>query len=102
MRDSLLRREPHGGTFLRPAVELALRLDSNGDVDAERLQADTIIVLCDGETGEGKGWVGPLLERINGEARVVFHTVLIGHRGDGTLEELSERSGGDFLAIGGW
>jgi len=100
-RDSLLKREPGGGTFLRPAVELALRLDSKGDVDADRLQADTIIVLCDGETGEGKGWVAPLIDRVNGEARVNFHTVLIGHRGDGTLESLSERSGGDFLAIGG-
>lgn len=100
-RASLLTREPDGGTYLRPAIELALRLDADGQADAERLEADTIVVLCDGETGEGPRWVRPLIERVNDDARVVFHCVLIGSRGDGTLERLARLTGGDFIRIGG-
>ncbi|MCP3915208.1 MAG: VWA domain-containing protein [bacterium] len=100
-RDSMLMREPNGGTRLRPAVELALRLDRDGNVDPERLEADTVIVLCDGETEEGRGWVQPLLTRIQAEAQVKFHCVLIGSNGDGTLETLAGETGGDFIRIGG-
>jgi Mg-chelatase subunit ChlD len=100
-RESLLGRSPGGGTFLRPAFELALRLDSEGNVDPQRLEADTIVVLCDGETGEGKGWVAPLLERVQDAARIRVHCVLVGVKGDGTLEALAEGTGGDFLRIGG-
>ena len=100
-RSSLLGRQPGGGTYLRPAVELALRLDSEGNVDPSLLEADTIIVLCDGETGEGRRWVRPLLERVQAATRVRIHCVLIGVQGDGTLEALAERTGGDFVRIGG-
>jgi hypothetical protein len=99
-RSALLERVPAGDTYLAPAIALALHLDE-GAFDAERLEADTIVVLCDGETGEGPGWVGPLLERIHAEARVVFHCVLIGNRGDGTLRLLAEGTGGDYLQVGG-
>ena len=100
-RSSLLERRPSGNTFLRPAIELALRLDSNGNADPRLLEADTIIVLCDGETGEGRDWVKPLLERVQATTRVRIHCVLIGVQGDGTLEALAEGTGGDFLRIGG-
>lgn len=100
-RSSLLRREPDGGTCLLPAIELALRVDPTGQFDQDRLEADTIVVLCDGETGEGSAWVDPLLDRVQAEARVVFHCVLIGTRGDGTLERLAERTNGDFIRVGG-
>lgn len=100
-RSSLLERIPEGGTNLRPAVELAFRLDSDGNVDPTRLEADTIVILCDGETAEGRGWVKPLLDRVQGVARVRIHCVLVGVKGDGTLEDLAEGTGGDFLRIGG-
>lgn len=100
-RESLLRFEPAGGTHLRPAVELALALDPEGHVDLERLEADTVIVLCDGETQDGVDWVQPLLERVNDEARIVFHCVLIGMRDSGVLQRLAELTGGDFLRVGG-
>jgi len=100
-RASLLRREPDGDTNLRPAVELSLRLDVAGRFDVDRLEADTIIVLCDGETAEGRGWVKPLLERIQEQARVRIHCVLVGTRGDGTLDDLAQGSGGELLRIGG-
>ncbi len=98
-RSSLLRREPRGGTILRPAVEAALCLDSSGNVDLERLEADTLIVLCDGDTASGRGWVQPLLRRIQVDAQVRVHCVLIGTQGDGTLEALAKGTGGDFVRI---
>jgi hypothetical protein len=100
-RASLLARHPEGSTQLRPAVELALRLDADGRVDPARLEADTIVILCDGETAEGPRWVQPLLDRVQDDARVVFHCALIGTAGDGTLERLAAMTGGDFLRIGG-
>lgn len=98
-RDSLLARQPNGGTNLRPAVEAALCLDRAGEIDLERLEADTIVVLCDGDTTSGAGWVAPLLERVQVDAQVRIHCVLIGARGDGTLQALAKATGGDFVRI---
>lgn len=100
-RASLLDRIPDGATNLRPAIQLALQLDSDGDVDIEKLQADTIIVLCDGETTDGPGWVKPLVERVSADARVVFHCVHLGSRDDGTLKLLADETGGEYVKIGG-
>jgi len=100
-RSSILGRAPDGGTFLRPAIQTAMAIGSDGLPELERLEADTIVVLCDGETEEGAAWVGPFLERANALARVRFHCVLIGSSGDGTLEALAERTGGDFIRTGG-
>ncbi|MEM9380303.1 MAG: VWA domain-containing protein [Planctomycetota bacterium] len=100
-RASLLEREPSGGTNLKPAIELALKLDRRGEPDLDALEADTIIVLCDGETSEGARWVRPLLRRVLPMHPVVFHTVHLGVRDDGALEALAEASGGSFLRVGG-
>jgi Mg-chelatase subunit ChlD len=99
-RNSLLARAPGGGTYLRPAVERALRLDKHGDMDIERLEADSIIVLCDGETTDGPAWVRPLLDRIGTESRIRFHCVLIGNQDDGTLAQLAAGTGGDYVRVG--
>ena len=101
LRSDLLARVPEGGTRLKPAVSEAMALSEAGQVDYERLQADTIIVLCDGETQEGPAWVAPLLERVGAESRIQFHCVLLGIRDDGVLEELARRTEGEFLRIGG-
>ena len=61
VREELLAREPGGGTRLAPAVREALMMDRDGHPDLERLQADTIVVLCDGETERGPRWVEPTL-----------------------------------------
>ncbi len=100
-RRSLLARAVDGGTQLRPAIELALAVGRDGRPDLDALEADTVIVLCDGATAEGPSWVEPFLERVNAEARVVFHCVLLGTAGDGTLETLAERTGGDLVRCGG-
>ncbi len=89
---------PRGGTMLRPGVEAAMRLDARGRLDPERLEADTVIVLCDGETGDGTAWIAPLLETVNRDARLVFHCVQIGGGSSGgALETLAAQSGGQFL-----
>lgn len=100
-RASLLEREPNGGTNLKPAIELALKLDRRGEPDLDGLEADTIIVLCDGETSEGARWVEPLLRRVLPMHPVVFHTVHLGVRDDGALQTLADTSGGRFLRVGG-
>jgi Mg-chelatase subunit ChlD len=92
-------RTPGGGTELRPAIEEAIALTPSGRCDLALLEADSVVVLCDGETAEGPLWVQPLLERVNGEACLVFHAVQIGGAGDGTLEALAEQTGGQHLRI---
>ncbi len=100
-RESLLRRTPDGGTYLRPAVELALGLGEKESFDPQQVEADTLIVLCDGVTEEGKGWVAPLLPRIRDLMRVRIHCVFLGTHSDGTLRALAEGTGGDLIQVGG-
>jgi len=99
-RRALLAEPIGGGTHLRPAIQRALRIE-NGRLDLEELEADTVVVLCDGQTQEGPSWVRPFLERYNVEAQVKFHCVLLSGEGDGTLERLAADSGGDYLHVGG-
>jgi len=90
-----------GGTRLRSGVLAAMHVDRAGQPDLARLEADTIIVLCDGETAEGAAWVEPFLRDANDEARIVFHAVQIGGGSDGTLERLCAGTGGEFLRVDG-
>ena len=93
----LHRIRPEGGTSLFEGVRAALRLDRQGRLDADRLEVDTAVVLCDGATDEGPSWVKPWLRANNETAQIVFHCVQIGARGDGTLETLAAESGGEVL-----
>jgi hypothetical protein len=95
----LAGQRPGGGTMLENAIHRALRIGPDGMPDFAVLEADTVIVLCDGETAEGPGWVDPFLVSANQRARVVFHCVKIGAGGDGTLEKLAQGTGGDFVRV---
>ena len=99
-RRDLLSREPTGGTNLRPAVYQALALDGRGFPRTEVLEADTIIVLCDGMTSGGKGWVQPMLNKVLPIHPVVFHCVHLGPTSDGVLEALAKGTGGSYLCVG--
>lgn len=91
---------PQGGTQLRPAIEMAMELGSrSGKLDLERLEADTLIVLCDGATAEGAAWVKPLFEAVGQETCLRIDCVQIGGSGNGTLEALAEESGGQFVRV---
>jgi hypothetical protein len=78
-----------------------MRVGPDGLPDLALLEADTVIVLCDGETAEGPDWVEPFLRRANLRARVVFHCVQVGAVGDGTLQKLASGSGGDYVRVDG-
>jgi len=97
----LVRKEPEGATSLLPGLSRCLRLGRGGVLDPERVEVDTVIVLCDGETDEGPAWVEPWLRSNQEGAQLVFHCVQVGHRGDGTLERLAKLTGGQFLRIEG-
>jgi len=97
----VLSQGARGGTKLRAGVLEAMHVDDRGRIDLEALEADTVIVLCDGATEEGPEWVEPLLRRVNAEARLVFHAVQIGRGGDGTLQALCELTGGKFALVDG-
>ncbi|MCK6447336.1 MAG: VWA domain-containing protein [Planctomycetes bacterium] len=92
----LAGQRPGGGTQLAPAVRAALSVDDHQRLVGE-LEADSVVILCDGQTAEGPGWVQPFLEAVNGERCVVFYGVQIGSVGDGTLEGLARASGGEFV-----
>lgn len=94
-----LRRSPGGGTQLRHGVEEAMRVRPDGSLDLDDLEADTLIVLCDGKTGDGERWVIPFLRRVNPVARIVIHGVQIGQDGDDALALLAQGTGGDFARV---
>ena len=100
VRSSLLEFNPQGGTGLRPAIEAALHIGEDGLPDFESFEADTVVVLCDGATNEGMGWVEGVLDRVLPEVPVIFHCVLLGHKGDGALRQLAELSGGRLVRVG--
>lgn len=92
---------PDGETRLFEGLRAGLGLDTRGRILLERCEADTVIVLCDGATAEGPGWVARWLAEENERAQLVFHCVQIGHQGDGTLQALAKGSGGEFVQVQG-
>ena len=88
------RKPPEGGTNLRGGVVDAMRRAKNADH-----AADTIIVLCDGETLQGPSWVAPFIRSFNEKARVRFSAVQLGGQSDGTLEELCTHTDGNYTEI---
>lgn len=97
----LAANHPNGGTQLQGGVMRALHVGPDGMPDLALIEADTVIVLCDGETAEGPDWVEGFLRRANLRARIVFHCVQVGAEGDGTLQKLASGSGGDFVRVDG-
>ncbi|HIG86757.1 MAG TPA: VWA domain-containing protein [Planctomycetes bacterium] len=98
LRQSLGARQPGGGTNLRPAIEEALAHGPAGKIDPKACMPDTVVVLCDGATGSGPGWVRDYLDRLLPVLQVRFYCVLLGGQGDGTLRLLAEISGGRIVS----
>lgn len=92
-------KTPAGATHLREGLRKALDAGRDGALEVEKIEADTIVILCDGATAEGPVWVRPWLAKVNGEAMMTYHCALIGSGGDGTLEALAEGSEGDFVRV---
>ncbi|MFT4538802.1 MAG: hypothetical protein ACI841_003410 [Planctomycetota bacterium] len=97
-RSWLNSHKPNGATNLRQSIELAFQIDKKGQPVLEKLEADTLIVLCDGQTALHSGdWVAPFFARVLPPTRMIVHAVQIGGVGDGTLEALAAQSGGNFV-----
>ncbi len=90
---------PGGGTELRAGIATALAVDRAGALDPGRIEADTLIVLCDGETAEGPGWIPAFFERAVPLTCIAVHAVQIGGSSDGALEQMAELSGGDYVEV---
>jgi len=101
LREWLEVQIPNGGTALRLGVETALHIDARAGLQLHKIEADTVVLLCDGDTNEGANWVARFLQETNAVARIVFYGVQIGGKGDGTLQKLAEGSGGEFVQIAG-
>lgn len=104
-RSWLRRQRPDGGTALRGAVEQAVSKSIPSPRKRGRRstgsEADTVIVLCDGATAEGPGWVSTFMAERGRRSRIAFHGIQIGGSGDGTLRALSEASGGQLVQVYG-
>ena len=92
-------KRPKGGTALRAGLFEALGGDRSGRVQAARVEADTVVVLCDGATAEGPAWVERWVDRVGEDLQLMIHGVQIGSHGDGTLEALAAATGGQFVRI---
>jgi len=90
---------PQGGNDLRAAVAEAMHLDAGGEPDLDALEADTLVVLCDGDTLGGLQWAPEILRRSNLRARLVFDCVQIGGESDGALELLAAGSAGRMVVV---
>lgn len=85
-----------GGTDLFGGVRNSFPGLASGKLDPTEIDVDTVIVLCDGETGN-PDWVAPWLTKFNDAARLKFHCVNLGGRPGGGLEALATGSGGRFV-----
>ncbi|MFT4710186.1 MAG: hypothetical protein ACJAZ8_001651 [Planctomycetota bacterium] len=85
-----------GGTDLQGGVNGSFSGLRSGKLAPTEIDVDTVIVLCDGETGN-PDWVDPWLSKFNHDARLKFHCVNLGGRPGGGLEALATGSGGRFV-----
>jgi len=92
-------QRPDGGTNLEAGVALACALGA--PAGEPFTEADTLVLLCDGETS-GEGWIEPWLARVNSRARLCVHGVQIGTGGDRSLERLARATSGSFTRIVGY
>jgi hypothetical protein len=58
------------------------------------------VLLCDGGTAEGPGWVADFVRDVAKPRGLVLHAVQVGGDSDGALEGLAKLSGGDFVMVG--
>lgn len=93
------RQKPDGGTVLSSGMDKLVKRDDEGRVELEKLGFDTLIVLCDGATAEGRSWARSWLRAYNTDAQLVIHAVQIGSGAAHALETLAEGSGGQFVRV---
>lgn len=90
-------REPDGGTLLEKGLEAATGVSIDGDWKPEQLEADTVVILCDGETLEDAAWAEKWLQSTNGTAQLIYNGIQLGNDRGTAMETLARRTGGDFV-----
>lgn len=107
LRSWLDGHEPMGGTQLKAGVELALgapippvRLGLTTGSPTAVPCREEMVLLCDGETEEGIGWVADFVRHVARPKGLVLHAVQVGGASDGALEALARLSGGKFVRSG--
>jgi hypothetical protein len=92
-------QKPDGGTVLSTGMDKLVKPNKAGAIDLENLGFDTLIILCDGATAEGRSWARAWLRSYNTDAQLVIHAVQIGSGPALALETLAEGSGGQFVRV---
>ncbi|MHC4377994.1 MAG: VWA domain-containing protein, partial [Planctomycetota bacterium] len=92
-------QKPDGGTVLSSGMDKLVKPNKAGAIDLENLGFDTLIILCDGATAEGRSWARAWLRSYNTDAQLVIHAVQIGSGPALALETLAEGSGGQFVRV---
>ena len=113
LRQWLSRHGPGGGTHLKAGVELALgqpilaaprapKGPPGPHTQAPEVVAcrQEMVLLCDGGTAEGPGWVADFVRYVAKPKGLVLHAVQVGGDSDGALEGLAGMSGGEFVKVG--
>lgn len=92
-------QRPDGGTVLSNGMDKLVKPSKAGSINLESLGFDTLVILCDGATAEGRAWARAWLRTYNTEAQLVIHAVQIGPGPALALEALAEGSGGQFVRV---
>jgi hypothetical protein len=91
-------QSPGGATNLQAGLELAQPRDADGNVKWKELEADTVVVLCDGQAQRPKS-VDAWLRANNPLGLLRVCCVEIGNAGNGQLQELANGTGGTFRRV---
>ena len=97
LKKTLLRKEPGGGTALGSGIRKALRVNRSKKGPKGAHASDSIIVLCDGATMEGRRWAEDLLAEPDFPRGLRFHCVQIGSSPAAAMKVLANRTGGRFV-----
>ncbi|TAJ16429.1 MAG: VWA domain-containing protein, partial [Planctomycetota bacterium] len=93
-------QSPGGATDLQAGLDLVQPRDADGKVKWTELEADTVVVLCDGQAQRPRS-VETWLNENNPLGLLRICCVQIGNSGNGQLEELASGSGGTFRRVEG-
>ncbi len=97
VRKQLKGKRPGGGTQLGAGVRRALKVNRPGRPGRGAHASDSIIVLCDGATIEGKAWAESLVNDPEFPQGLRFHCVQIGSAPAPAMKALARQTGGRFV-----
>ncbi len=97
VRKQLLKKRPGGGTQLGAGIRKALLSNRRASGSRAAHASDSIIVLCDGATLEGRSWAENLVADPDFPQGLRFHCVQIGASAAPAMKALARTTGGRFV-----